>query len=69
LEVVKVNEGYHLCPSCKIKRVKDEYDRCYGCERKWWKVYDECYGAGWPESKARDRADEFYPGRSNIVNS
>lgn len=55
-----VGSELHLCPSCKIKMVSGDYERCYGCQAKWWKVYDECIGAGWPEDLARSRADDSY---------
>lgn len=69
MEAVKVKEGYHICPSCKVAQVKDDFKLCFGCERKWWKVYDSCVGAGWPEDLARCRADDYYPGRGKYYPS
>jgi len=66
LEAVKAKEGYHICPSCKVNQVKEQYERCYGCQRKWEYVYDSCCDAGLPESVARDRADSSYPGRGSV---
>lgn len=55
--------GYHWCHSCKVHVVKDGYDLCFGCERKWWKVKNDCMSHGWSEDMARSKADGAYPGR------
>lgn len=68
MEAVRVERelpgGYHWCRCCHVHVVKDVYNLCFACERKWHKVYDECCKAGWSEVAARARADEAYPGRS-----
>lgn len=63
MEAVKVSEGYHLCPSCLGKMVENQFRLCFGCERKWWKVYGDCCSHGWSEDIARCKADDAYPGR------
>ena len=55
--------GYHWCHSCKVHVVKDGYDLCFGCERKWQKVFKDCCDHGWPDDIARCKADDAYPGR------
>ena len=53
----------HVCPSCQAKLVDDNYERCYGCQKKWWTVYDSCFEKGWPSSYAKKKADDSYPCR------
>lgn len=60
---VKGSVGTHKCPACLRKDVQNKYVLCFGCERKWWKVYGDCCRTGMPEAKARDKADAGYPGR------
>jgi len=59
----KCKAGCHWCPSCRVVAVEHGFSLCFGCERKWWKVYDDCCGAGLPEGIARSKADCAYPGR------
>lgn len=56
----------HLCPSCKVAVVPDRYQRCAGCQAKWWYVYDSCIGHGWTESLARCKADDSYLPMSRV---
>lgn len=51
----------HVCPSCKVAMVDSEYDRCFGCQRKWFWVYRCCVRTGWPKSLAVCKANESYP--------
>ena len=60
--------GYHWCRCCKVHVVKDDYNLCYGCEKKWWKVYNDCVNHGWAEDMARQRANDAYPGREYSAN-
>jgi len=53
--------GDHLCPSCRVRIVDDRYKRCFGCQAKWWKVFNDCVNVGWPDDYARLKADSVYP--------
>jgi len=56
-----VQAGEHFCPSCKLRVVGDMYIRCFGCQAKWRKVFNDCIDAGWPQDYSYMRADDFYP--------
>jgi len=53
--------GEHVCPSCRMRLVSDRFKRCFVCQRKWRKIFEDCVNVGWPDDYARLRADEFYP--------
>lgn len=53
--------GEHVCPSCRLRLVSDRFKRCFACQRKWRKIFEDCVNVGWPDDYARLRADVFYP--------
>lgn len=54
-------EQYHVCPSCHVVMVKNNFGRCYHCYCGWKTVVERCVQGGMAEDKARLFADEKYP--------
>jgi hypothetical protein len=48
---------------CCGRRVKADYQFCIGCERKRFKVYSDCVGAGLSVEAAKAKVECVYPRR------
>jgi hypothetical protein len=54
--------GFNVCGICG-RRIKEQYELCVGCERKWMRVYGDCLKGGMNHCDATRRANEVYPRR------
>ena len=46
---------------CCGRSIDGDYEFCIGCNKKRWKVYNDCIGAGLSLVKARARVEVCYP--------